>query len=738
MKKYLVICLLALLGGNAIAQDSLGMRKVGSLYNCWSTLYQLEVHDGKLLVNHSGANLQVLDISNPPECPVLGQSERWLGDPIILEGDRAYAHRNDSIWIYDIANLPDFVLEGVYTLDNANSFTVSEGILYHRDTIYENWRHVSILRVVDLNDPANPQELGFTRRISADNMVVRGNLLYCRNIRPDGDRYRFTVFDVSDPDSIRMLDESFGINSFNDIEIQGNFAYVASYDTSLIIFDISDPENIACLSVLNHIGFIWQINIIDNYVYTTGNILASIDISDPVHPVVADSIADLWGRCQAIKDNVLMVASANSPHLKFIDISDPTDLRLIGERRTLVHANSVISSGNIVYTLFGEGGLGIADVSDPANPVELSILPLIDGPSTEGQFIRRGSSLFCYCREQHNGWRGLKVVNVSNPREPEIVWTDTLGSITDMDIHGDYLYLTKGRDGLDIWDASDPADVVQVGRLDPPGTMSDISVMNNYAYISLKTTNADSLPENTHDLVTFDISSPEDPQEVSRVRILYNATTEMAIRPQNLYLLGSDSLRSYSLADPAAPRPTGGFQVGRYDCSDFVCVNDDYLILGGLTLGVLSLKDEFGRSRMPVKIGNYDNPGRCRDLAVEDNLLLVADDYTLGIYDISEAIKWQGVEPSETDLPQSFSLLAAYPNPFNETVLIQYSIPVTSKVRLAVFDVSGRLVSEIFDQERKIGRYQAVWNGGGTAAGLYFLRLEAPGFVKSYKLMLIK
>src|SRR5207244_1268871 len=70
------------------------------------------------------------------------------------------------------------------------------------------------------------------------------------------------------------------------------------------------------------------------------------------------------------------------------------------------------------------------------------------------------------------------------------------------------------------------------------------------------------------------------------------------------------------------------------------------------------------------------------------------------------------------------------PNPTSGKTQIQYAVARRGPVRLAVVDVSGRVVTTLVDGTQPAGRYQVAWDatGGGQplAAGLYFVRLAAP------------
>lgn len=95
-------------------------------------------------------------------------------------------------------------------------------------------------------------------------------------------------------------------------------------------------------------------------------------------------------------------------------------------------------------------------------------------------------------------------------------------------------------------------------------------------------------------------------------------------------------------------------------------------------------------------------------------------------------------EPGLNILPTEFSLEAVYPNPFNESVRIGYGLPEATDVKLAVYDLSGRLVSHLAADWQPAGRYEQVWHAAGIPAGMYLLRFEAAGHLQTRKLIMVK
>jgi hypothetical protein len=83
-------------------------------------------------------------------------------------------------------------------------------------------------------------------------------------------------------------------------------------------------------------------------------------------------------------------------------------------------------------------------------------------------------------------------------------------------------------------------------------------------------------------------------------------------------------------------------------------------------------------------------------------------------------------------------LLQNYPNPFNPTTVISYQLPVSSEVRLDVFDLLGRKVATLVNERQSTGTYEVTFDASHLASGVYLYRLQAGDFSVSKKLFLIK
>ncbi len=93
---------------------------------------------------------------------------------------------------------------------------------------------------------------------------------------------------------------------------------------------------------------------------------------------------------------------------------------------------------------------------------------------------------------------------------------------------------------------------------------------------------------------------------------------------------------------------------------------------------------------------------------------------------------------SENDLPDSFRLKQNYPNPFNPTTTIAFDVAKTGVVKLEVFDVLGRKVTELVNGRKAAGSYSVSFNADNLGSGMYIYRLQAGDEVFTQKMMLVK
>jgi len=93
----------------------------------------------------------------------------------------------------------------------------------------------------------------------------------------------------------------------------------------------------------------------------------------------------------------------------------------------------------------------------------------------------------------------------------------------------------------------------------------------------------------------------------------------------------------------------------------------------------------------------------------------------------------------DQDLPSKISLDGNYPNPFNPMTSIKFSLPRELPMTLRIFNARGQEVATLIQGSTMgIGQHTVTWQGGNNPSGVYFYRLEAPGFVQTDKMIMLK
>ena len=87
---------------------------------------------------------------------------------------------------------------------------------------------------------------------------------------------------------------------------------------------------------------------------------------------------------------------------------------------------------------------------------------------------------------------------------------------------------------------------------------------------------------------------------------------------------------------------------------------------------------------------------------------------------------------------REFKLLQNFPNPFNPTTMIAYQLPQNSSVLLKVYDISGKEIKTLVNQNQNAGSYQVEFNASGLTSGIYIYRLSAGSFTATKKLVVSK
>jgi len=121
------------------------------------------------------------------------------------------------------------------------------------------------------------------------------------------------------------------------------------------------------------------------------------------------------------------------------------------------------------------------------------------------------------------------------------------------------------------------------------------------------------------------------------------------------------------------------------------------------------------------------------NMSMDDIQITVADINGDALY-ISHSKNGQSYQSG----PHSFELSNLYPNPFNPSTEVSFSLPIDEHVRLSAYDVRGQEVDVIFEGAQSVGQHSYTWNASNFPSGVYYIHLQAGAMVTSQKALLIK
>lgn len=271
----------------------------------------------------------------------------------------------------------------------------------------------------------------------------------------------------------------------NNVDVSGNFAYVAAGSTGLQVVDVTDRRAPRIVGSLDTPGNANDVRVVGNIAYVADGSagLRIIDVTNPISPSLLGAL-DTPGEANdvVVVGNRAYVADGPAG-LQIIDVSDPQAPHLLGTFDTPGNAKGVDVSGNVAVVADGSGGIRTVDVSNPGNPSGLGSLPTTDARDVAVE----GNTAYV---ADFSG--SLLIVDISTPTAPHLLATtpQALGGIlTDVAKARDFVF---GADvffvnGVPIVNVTNPANPVVRARLDFPARDDNgigIAVDNVFVYLT--------------------------------------------------------------------------------------------------------------------------------------------------------------------------------------------------------------------------------------------------------------
>ncbi len=565
------------------------------------------------------------------------------------------------------------------------------------------------------------------------------------------------------------------------MQISNDYLFTASSITTWIwsLEDPEHPELVADVEVPTE--DFHNLVICDEYMFVVGKYnreerIISVSIQDVQRPRVAGwlSIEARYHcvRCPvcAYGDFLYMV---DFPGMFIVSKENPEDLELVSEFNSFGYYHDIYQSGNLMFVTSRLNGVEVYLLQNPEGPQLIETY----NPFTQAHDISVKDDLAAV--GMLGGFGAASIADLDNVdiqsyefmphRTVHKVYVDTDGR--NIFAAGDDLFAYRG-DGiqnLEIADSDhlpgftsgiqshdsllavcthedvgdgDHANILLYDKTDPAALelLSGVEIENRTPLdTDLQFAGSLLLVQDRGIQHIYDISEPEEMRLVCDLMgHRFPDFSEFWVESDSLYGISRDFIYVYSLENLHDPRRIRVFL--NEEVIENFCYRNDSLVCGirGITYGISDCAEVtiYDKSNLEnwVLLGYTGTPGMASDLMFQDNLLFVADYFSLGIYDVSQALGAPNIKPVIRD----YNLLSAYPNPFNSTAVIDYSTPTEAFIRLEIIDTNGKSISLLENGLKSAGAYRQEIDAADWAAGVYFVKLENNRKTRLKKLVLIR
>ncbi len=370
------------------------------------------------------------------------------------------------------------------------------------------------------------------------------------------------------------------------------------------------------------------------------------------------------------------------------------------------------------------GGLNVIDVTDDV-PVAEGFVPMNgDGSDVEAY------GHYAYLTSNSDP---TLIIDIEDPENPVSVGTFDGGFHT-LSIVDGYLY-GNGSGGVSIYDLADPENPTFVGNYSPY-YVHDVLVRNDTMYTA-------GISGVGIDIV--DVSDKANPSMIAHFDYSDSGVHNFCSDPSGSYLYVGDEIgsgpwtRIFDVRDANNVELVGEIIVDSGSTVHNCHTKDDLLYLAhyGLGVWVYDISDPVN----PTQVAYYDGPAQGSTWTVNPHLpsgKIVASDIGNGLLVLRVDSLPTAAEPDKPEIPHSFALEAAYPNPFNPSTTLRFSLDTDAEVRLAISDALGREVAVVAEGSFTAGQHEAVFDAANLSSGLYLARLESEGRTISQRITLLK
>jgi hypothetical protein len=634
--------------------------------------------------------------------------------------------------------------------------------------------YASLLHAFDISDPDNPFVISTIPTSGWCQAIVLSNhyaFTLCQGLK---------VFDISDPSSMVLLDTLYNLYDDNALAVSDDLVAVVSsqFDQNghLHLIDVSDPADVFLIRMKYLPGAAYSVVLAGHFAYVGGRVyppgqpwLWVVDIADPQDPVLAAQYEmAAIPRGLAVKDEILYVIDDDKSLLTY-KITEPDNPELVGRIELGGTGKKIVFADDIGVA--GAGGVRTVATASPTSP---PIVGQTVGPASALQVAYAVDSALLAC-----GVEGLAVVDITEVENPAIKGrlqlssVDVVASSRELVLVGDNKALS-GEGAIVAIDASDLGQPRVVGTASTASTVSGIEIAGNVAYVmcaagelqvfdvtdtakmhllgSLElgldctniciTSRLALVTTSTGRLIIVDIEDPSNPVARGSVVLDGYDAQDVAVSGVYAYVVGDSFpykvLHVVDISDVDAPVVVANSSLSA--AGRAATINGDILYVAALDAG-LQLFD-ISKPVAPRSIGSRSFVGAAKDIQVVGSFAFIADG-TAGLTIVPAQCTDYPTPVIETGDFHGPGFSSIYPNPFNPQTTVSFYSDQPQRVCVCVYDIRGRRIVELTDQQYQVGEHSVEWRGRDSSgravpSGEYFFRIVIGGQVETRKAMLLR
>jgi len=683
------------------------------------------VIEGRVLYAASGYGVEILDISDPNDPQLLSRIST-AGNAIKLAIYEGFIYVSDNlrgIHAFDVRDLNN--IRRTWTIHE-----VDGDIVHCLDLkIHENRLYACVwsegVMVFDLSQPARPQHLGTYHSAPYPNGIEFHNgIAFIIDTAWDA----YIVADLRNPENMFTYNGAGRQvpGNLTDIFIHNDLLLISHSEVGVTIFDIEDPLEPDRLQSIIIEGTALQIIAEGNYAYAScgSGGLQTIDISNPDSAgiVNVDDVTLPYVNCFILGSNSRAFAGGEQGGLATFRLVNPIVPYLLNLYSTPSLVQSLAMIGHIAYVARGQEGVMILDLSDPRNPqVESEIDSLY---VTDVMIDEDWLYLTTYNPQNENYY--FQTWYLRDPLDPEAVWIHALeGELLGVKVWDELLYLHINPDQIEIWEISDPdfPDLITV--------LNDLefhtfNVREDYLYGI----------DSDNRLRIIGLQNLEDPDLLGSSRQMHIGNS-ITINGSNAFVAdGNRGVAIFDITNPIRITEIDQFDT-HYKARNIYVMGSKLWVCDNF--GGIQVNHNDPESGYP-QMGFTDTYGNADMAVIVDDIAYIADNYSLAICRFDSALS---VNVGRNYLSENFDLLYVYPNPFNGYLRFDFRLTERSDVVLSIYNLQGREVQHWKWGGLETGSHTVHWDvdsgkSGIMGSGIYFCQLSSGDRVETRKVLLIR